>query len=117
MGSYKLTPEAKADLRRIYRRGVRDFGEFQADKYYDAFFDRFEELAENAYHYQKLDDIRHGYRRCPCGADSIYYRIDGKDVEIMSIIGRQDTGEWLEQKWLISNFRLHRRRFVPPSAS
>ena len=35
------------------------------------------------------------YRRSPCGADSIYYRVDGNDVEIMSIIGRQDIEEWL----------------------
>lgn len=49
MGNYKLTPEAKADLRRIYKRGVRDHGEALADKYYDAFYDRFEELAEQPY--------------------------------------------------------------------
>ncbi len=47
MGIYKLTPEAKADLRRIYKRGVHEYGEPQADKYYDVFYDRFEELAEN----------------------------------------------------------------------
>ncbi len=95
MGSYKLTPEAKADLRRIYRRGVREYGEIQADIYFYAFFDRFDELAENPYLYQQVDDIRHSYRRCPCGVDSIYYRIEGKNVEIMSIIGRQDIEEWL----------------------
>ena len=95
MGNYKLTPEAKADLRRIYKRGVRDHGETQADKYYDAFYDRFEELAEQPYKYQKVDDIRQGYRRSPCGVDSIYYRVVGNDVEIMSIIGRQDIEEWL----------------------
>lgn len=95
MGSYKLTLEAKADLRRIYRRGVRDYGETQADKYYAAFYERFDELAENPYLYQKVGDIREGYRRCPCGVDSIYYRINGSDVEIISIIGRQDVDGWL----------------------
>ena len=29
MENYKLTSEAKADLRRIYRRGVRKYGELQ----------------------------------------------------------------------------------------
>ena len=81
MGNYKLTPEAKIDLRRIYKRGVRDYGEVKADKYYDAFYDRFDELAENPYLYQRVDDIRDGYRRCPCGVDSIYYRVNGNDVE------------------------------------
>jgi len=95
MENYRLTPEAKADLRRIYRRGVREYGEQQAEKYYDAFYDRFDELATNPYLHQKVDEIRQGYRRCPCGVDIIYYRINGPDVEIMAIIGRQDAEDWL----------------------
>jgi toxin ParE1/3/4 len=59
------------------------------------FFYRFEQLAEQPYLYQAVDDIREGYRRCVCGVDSIYYRIDGNTVEIMNIIGRQDTNETL----------------------
>lgn len=31
MGSYKLTEDAKDDLRRIYEYGVKKFGEAQAD--------------------------------------------------------------------------------------
>lgn len=33
MGIYKLTPDAEADLHRIWLRGVREYGEAQADKY------------------------------------------------------------------------------------
>ena len=95
MGSYKLSQEAKADLKRIYQRGVRDHGEIQADKYYDAFYDRFEEIAEQPFKYQNVEDIRQGYRRSPCGVDSIYYHVNGDHIEIMSIIGRQDAEEWL----------------------
>ena len=36
MGGYKLSEDAKEDLRRIYRYGVLTFGETQADRYYDA---------------------------------------------------------------------------------
>ena len=74
MANYRISEDAKEDLRRIYRRGVREYGEAQADQYYDAFFDRFEELAEQPYLYQAVDDIREGYRRSVCGADSFYYR-------------------------------------------
>ena len=95
MGNYKLSEDAKTDLIRIHQRGVREHGQIQADKYYMAFFDRFEQLAEQPYLYQAVDDIREGYRRCVCGVDSIYYRIDGNTVEIMNIIGRQDTNETL----------------------
>jgi len=95
MANYRISEDAKADLMRIYRRGVREFGEAQADQYYDAFFDRFEELAEQPYLYQAVDDIREGYRRSVCGADSIYYRVDGDTVEVMAILGQQEVAEWI----------------------
>jgi toxin ParE1/3/4 len=95
MANYRIAEDAKADLRRIYRRGVREYGEAQADQYYDAFFDRFEALAEQPYLYQAVDDIRDGYRRSVCGADSIYYRVDGDTVEVMAILGQQDVDEWI----------------------
>ena len=46
MGSYRLSEDAKDDLIRIYRRGVREFGEAQAQAYFNALFERFEMLAE-----------------------------------------------------------------------
>jgi len=95
MANYRISEDAKADLRRIYRRGVREYGEAQADKYYAAFFNRFEEIAEQPYLYQAVDDIRDGYRRSVCGADSIYYRVDGDTVEVMAILGLQDVDEWI----------------------
>ena len=95
MGHYRLSENAKADLKRIYRRGLREYGEAQADKYYNAFFDRFEQIAEQPLLYQVVADIREGYRRSVCGADSIYYRIAEETVEIMAIIGQQDLEEWL----------------------
>jgi len=95
MGTYRLSENAREDLRRIYRRGLREYGEAQADEYYNALFDRFEQIAEQPFLYPAVDDIREGYRRSVCGVDSIYYRIEGGMVEIMAIIGRQDLEEWL----------------------
>ena len=95
MGSYKLSNEAEADLERIWLRGLRKYGLEQADKYYNTLFDRFEELAENPFLYQAVDNIREGYRRSPCGVDAIYYRFENDIVEIMNIIGQQDTEKWL----------------------
>ena len=93
MENYKLTLEAKEDLWRIYKHGLNKWGEAQADKYYNDFFDRFEQLAKHPYLYQNVDYIRKGYRRSVCGIDSIYYRIEGDTVEIMSILRNQDTKE------------------------
>jgi toxin ParE1/3/4 len=95
MANYRINEDAKADLQRIYRRGVLEFGEEQADRYFDALFERFDELAVQPYQYQAVDEIRSGYRRSVCGVDSIYYRIVGSTVEIMRILGQQDIDDWL----------------------
>lgn len=92
---YKLSNEAKIDLARIYWRGVEEFGEQQAERYYDALIQRFDEITEAPYKYQAVDHIREGYRRSVCGVDSIYYRMNGETPEIMRILGRQDIGEVL----------------------
>ena len=47
MANYRISEDAKGDLQRIYRRGVLEFGEAQADQYFDALFERFAELAEH----------------------------------------------------------------------
>ena len=91
MENYKISLEAKEDLRRIYHYGLKNWGEEQADKYYFAFFECFELIGKNPKMYQAVDYIRMGYRRCICGVDTIYFRIsDDGMVEIMNIIGNQD---------------------------
>ena len=95
MGTYRLTEDAKDDLIRIYQRGLREFGGVKADAYFNAFFERFELLANQPLAYPAVEDIRVGYRRSVCGVDSIYYRVQGEIVEIMAIIGQQDLDDWL----------------------
>lgn len=90
MGIYKLTEDAKNDLLRIYRYGVKEFGEAQADLYYDLLIRHFERIADNPDLYQAVDHIRKGYRRSVCGVDSIFYRVVDDVIEIISILNRQD---------------------------
>jgi toxin ParE1/3/4 len=54
------------------------------------FFDYFENIAQRPFSFESVDYIRKGYRRCPCGSDTIYFRIDNNMVEIMAIVGMQD---------------------------
>ena len=49
MASFRLTKGAKHDLARIYLHGLRRYGEAQADKYYNALFDRFDQIAEQPF--------------------------------------------------------------------
>ncbi|WP_240615620.1 type II toxin-antitoxin system RelE/ParE family toxin [Alteromonas facilis] len=52
MESYKLSLNAKEDLKRIYAYGFVKFGEFQADKYFEGFLQTFEKIASNPTTYQ-----------------------------------------------------------------
>lgn len=93
MAEYKLSNTAKEDLIRIHQYGARQFGMTQDDKYFDSFFDYFEIIAKRPYSFESVDFIKTGYRRCVCGSDSIYYKINNDVVEIMAIVGRQDLNE------------------------
>ncbi len=90
MSKYRLSNVAKEDLIRIHQFGVKRFGIIQADKYFEKLFEYFNFIAEQPFSFEAVDFIKPGYRRCVCGSDSIYYRIENNVVEIMTIIGSQD---------------------------
>ena len=97
MAKYKLSNTAKEDLIRIHHYGVGRFGPEQADNYFDSFFKYFDIIAQRPHAFEAVDFIKPGYRRCVCGSDSIYYRVNNETVEIMTIIGRQDIERSLNQ--------------------
>ena len=90
MSKYRLSNVAKEDLIRIHQFGVKRFGIIQADKYFEKLFEYFDFIAEQPFSFEAVDFIKPGYRRCVCGSDSIYYRVENNVVEIMTIIGSQD---------------------------
>jgi toxin ParE1/3/4 len=90
MASYRLSEVAKEDIIRIHRFGMERFGETQADKYINTIFEKFELIAQQPYSFEAVEHIRQGYRRCVCGSESIYFRVNNGMVEIMAIIGKQD---------------------------
>jgi len=90
MSKYRLSNEAKEDLIRIHHYGVKIFGVTQADKYFNSFFEYFDIIAQRPFSFESVDYIKIGYRRCVCGSDSIYFKVNSDIVEIMAIVGRQD---------------------------
>lgn len=91
MYNYVLTKDVEDDLDRIHEYGVGRFGMFQADKYYEMFFDYFEKIASNPFMFPDSAYLNKGYRYCVCGVDTIYYKIISDDlIEIITIIGRQN---------------------------
>jgi len=95
MHKYRLTRAAKEDLVGIAQYGDEHFGVAQSNRYRDQLKQRFTVLADNPLHYPAVDHIRHGYRRSVCGAHSIYYCIDGGNVEIVRILKNQDPEKQL----------------------
>ena len=89
MAKYKLSNEAKEDLIRIHQYGVKKFGPDQADNF-NTLFEYFDIISNNPFSFESVDHIKEGYRRCVCGSDSIYYKINNGVVEIMVIVGKQD---------------------------
>lgn len=93
MAKYPLSNQAKEDLIRIHQYGLIKFGETQADRYLDAFFEQFDIIAERPQSFEAIDHIKPGYRRCVCGVDSIFFRVAEGHAEIMTVIGRQDLDQ------------------------
>lgn len=96
MAKYRLSNEAKNDLIRIHQYGVEKFGMTQADKYFESFFQCFEIIVERPYSFESVEYIRKDYRRCVCGVDSIFFKVNENIVDIMAIVGRQDLNEKLD---------------------
>ena len=95
MAKYRLSNQAKEDLIRIHQYGVKKYGMIQADKYFESFFEHFEIIAQQPFSFKAVDHIRKDYRRCVCGVDSIYFKVNEKIVDIIAIIGRQYLNELL----------------------
>ncbi len=97
MGSYKLriSKRAQKHLDRIYIDGFMEWGEAQADLYFDSLLEHFESLTENPFLYVRVDEIRKGYRRSVCGKHSVYDRVRNNTVEVMGILKKQSTDNQL----------------------
>ena len=52
MAKYKISIEAQEDLIRIYQYGLRTFGEKQADRYFETFFECFETITKGPFSYK-----------------------------------------------------------------
>ena len=89
MVNYRISPQAQADLYRIWIYGLEHWGIDKADQYQANFVERFEQLAAQPFLYAVIDGIGKGYRRSVCGTDSIFYRIKGfgESVDAIHVAG------------------------------
>jgi toxin ParE1/3/4 len=90
MANYKLSNSAKEDLIRIHHHGVKKLRAIHADKYFESFFEYFDIIDQKPFSFESIDHIKDGYSRFTCGADSIYYKVNNGNVEIIAVIGIKD---------------------------
>jgi toxin ParE1/3/4 len=91
MYNYKLSFEAEECIIRIFEYGLGQFGVLQAAKYYDMLYECFDKIASNPFMFPVVLNYKNAERYCVCGVDTIYYNINELDIEIITIIGRQDS--------------------------
>ena len=87
---YRLSQEAKSDLLSIARYGDARFGVKQSDRYRDLLKQRFEQIAESPFMYQKVEYIKKGLRRSVCGVHSIYYYVEDDGIYIVRVLRSQE---------------------------
>lgn len=90
MSRYHLSFEAEEDIVRIFEYGLSKFGLNQANKYYDMLFDCFNKIALNPYMFPIVTKYAGVERYSVCGVDTIFYNLVGDEIEIITLIGRQD---------------------------
>ena len=95
MYKYILSFEAEDDILRIFDFGSVRFGLPQANKYYDMLFECFDKIASNPFMFPETIKNKKCYRYCVCGVDTIYYKINNDEIEIITIVGRQNYKEVL----------------------
>ncbi|EWH10189.1 plasmid stabilization system protein [Catenovulum agarivorans DS-2] len=96
MAKYRLSTAADLDFEQLFEYGIDNFGLAQAKSYVDGLIIRFQSIAENPLHYQAIDHIREGYRRCVYGKHAIYYVISNDCVDVMRILRAENLNTAFE---------------------
>ena len=95
MMGYRLNESAVEDIESLFKYGIDNYGVVKAKDYIDGLKAKFQMIADFPLHYQKVDEIREGYRRCVFEKHSIYYTVDKEYVNIMRVLRSQDPSSEL----------------------
>lgn len=80
------SPKAEIDLENIWLYSFNEWGEVQADKYYDGLIAGIERLADNPKIGKPRDTIRPGYRSLQINHHVVYYRLQGDAIDIVRVL-------------------------------
>ena len=80
------SPKAETDLEDIWLYSFENWGEAQADKYYDVLIEGIKELADNPQMGKSRNYVRKNYRSIQLKRHVIYYRLQGQIIDIVRVL-------------------------------
>ena len=87
MRKYELSRAADKDLTDLYVYTFREFGEAQADAYFESLEESLVRLSENPQLGVDVGTLRRGYRRFVHKRHSVYYTKSRFGIKIVRILG------------------------------
>ena len=87
MRKYQLSQATDSDLAEIYVYTYREFGDRQADAYFESLEASLTKLGENPLLGVDAGSLREGYRRLVHKRHTIYYKMAKSGVLIVRILG------------------------------
>lgn len=86
MSRHVLRPDARRDLRSIWRYSVEHWGRERADRYVRDIHQAFAALADEVHRGRRCDDILPEYRKYRVESHMIFYRVIADGIEIVRIL-------------------------------
>ncbi|PIE41366.1 MAG: plasmid stabilization protein [Gammaproteobacteria bacterium] len=86
MSEYRLSEAAEQDLRDMYEFGFREFGELQADQFYNKLFDRIELMIDSPMLGKAADEIYPGLRRFEFTPYVVFYQIKDYGIYVLRLL-------------------------------
>jgi toxin ParE1/3/4 len=87
VASYELTEAADADLSDIYAFTFTEFGERQADAYFESLEECLERLADSPGLGREIGFVRRNYRLLVHQRHSIYYMPEKSGILVIRVLG------------------------------
>ena len=87
MPLYRLTRAAEDDLTELYAYSFQEYGEAQADAYFESLESSLNRLSENPQLGVTVESLRPGYRRFTHQRHSIYYQISKSGIIVVRVLG------------------------------
>lgn len=86
MASFRLKPEALADLNDIGDYTLEKWGEEQEEVYLASLYKAFSDIADHPYSGSSYEHVRERYRKYIIGKHLIFYRVLDSEIEIVRVL-------------------------------